>query len=117
MGITASGNLDGNVKGSFRISQLDLYNFGEIGLKGRLVSDGIRIHDPKDSLSAYLGSTTIDLGPYSHDEDEGDEHGEEIHEHVGIKATIDSLVAEYGSSTYIRGRGVRLSAHNSEDRH
>lgn len=115
MGITASGNLDGNVKGSFKISQLDLYNFGNIGLKGRLVSDGIRIRAPKDSLSAYLGSTTIDLGPYSHDEEEGDEHGEESHEHVGIKATIDSLIAEYGASTYIRGRGVRLSAHNSDE--
>ena len=115
LGITASGNLDGKVKGAFRISQLDLYNFGNIGLEGRLVSDGIRIRDPKDSLSAFLGSTTIELGPYSHEENEGDEHGEENHNHVGIQATIDSLFAEYGSSTYIRGRGVRLSAHNSDE--
>jgi hypothetical protein len=115
MGITASGNLDGKVKGSFKVSQLDLYDFGDIGLQGRLVSDGIRIRDPKDSLTAYLGSTTIDLGPYSHEENDGDEHGEEHHHHVGIQATIDSLFAEYGSSTYIRGRGVKLSAHNSEE--
>ena len=115
MDIRASGNLDGKVKGAFKISQLDLFNFDKIGLEGRLVSDGIRLRSPKDSLTAFLGSTTIDLGPYSHTENDGDEHGEEDHHHVGIKATVDSLFAEYGKSTFIRGRGVSLSAHNSEE--
>ena len=116
MDIRASGNLDGKVKGSFRISQLDLYNFDKTGLEGRLVSDGIRLRLPKDSLTAFLGSTNIDLGPYSHTENDDDEHGEEDHHHVGIKATVDSLFAEYGKSTFIRGRGVSLSAHNSEEK-
>ena len=116
MDIRASGNLDGKVNGAFRISQLDIYNFEKIGLQGRLVSDGIRLRAPKDSLDAFLGSTAIELGPYSHQEQDSDEHGEEDHRHVGINATIDSLFAKYGASTFIRGKGVRLSAHNSEEK-
>ena len=120
MDIRASGNLDGKVKGVFRISQLDLYNFGKTGLEGRLVSDGIRVRAPKDSVNAYLGSTTIELGPYSHSEDgheghDGEGHDEKDHNHVGITASVDSLFAEYGKSTFIRGTGIRISAHNTEE--
>ncbi len=110
LGITASGNLDGNLKGGFKLSQLDIYNFGESGLSGRLVSDGIRIRDPKDSINAFLGSTAIELGPFSRHEDEGGNH-----DHVGISASVDSLFAEYGKTTFFRGRGIRLSAHNTEE--
>ena len=110
LGIFANGNLDGNLKGGFRLSQLDIYNFGESSLSGRLVSDGIRIRAPKDSINAYLGSTAIELGPFSHHEEEGEDH-----DHVGISAAVDSLFAEYGKTTFFRGRGIRLSAHNTEE--
>ena len=110
LGITASGNLDGNLKGGFKLSQLDIYNFGESGLSGRLVSDGIRIRDPKDSINAFLGRTSIELGPFSRHDDEGGNH-----DHVGISASVDSLFAEYGKTTFFRGRGIRLSAHNTEE--
>ena len=39
--INARGNLDGNLKGSFRLSQLDLYNFDKIGIQGNLSSNGL----------------------------------------------------------------------------
>ncbi len=102
MGITASGNLDGKVKGTFRPSQLDLYNFSNCGIEGNLVSDGIFIKDQKDSVSAFLGSTSISLG-----NSEGT---------PGISAYIDSLNARYGSSTFIRGTGVKLFACNPEEK-
>ena len=97
MGVTASGNLDGNLKGGFRVSQLDPFNFSYSSLAGRLVSDGIRINDPKDSLSAFLGSTAVSI------------------EEASLKASVDSLFAEYGRTTYFRGRGIRINAHNTEE--
>ena len=103
-GITASGNLDGKLKGGFKLSQLDIYKLGESSLEGRLVSDGIRIRYPKESLNAYLGSTAIELGPL------------ENHKETGLTATVDSLVAEYGKTTYFRGRGIKLSAHNTDEK-
>ena len=115
MDLTARGSLDGNVKGAFRLSQLDIYNFAGIGLTGELRSGGIRIESPSDSLLAFLGSTTISLGPYTHDEDGDEVHGEEEHHHVGLSGTVDSLYAEYGASTFIRGTGIKLAAHNSDE--
>ncbi|MBQ5485949.1 MAG: hypothetical protein IIT69_00705, partial [Bacteroidales bacterium] len=56
-GISARGNLDGNVKGEFKVSELDIYNFSDIGIEAALKSNGIRIYDPKDTLTAYLGKT------------------------------------------------------------
>lgn len=110
LGVRASGNLDGKVKGAFRLSQLDIYNFDRMGITANLVSDGIRIRDPKDSIFAFLGHTTIALGPYT--PAEGDE---EEGNHTALSATIDTLLAEYGKSTFIRGTGVSLAAHNEDE--
>ncbi len=115
LGLTAHGNLDGTVKGGFRLSQLDAFNFSEIGLEGLLESDGIRISVPKDTLSVHIGHTDISLGEFSHAEDGHEAAGEHGHRHTGLSVAIDSLFAEYGASTFIRGTGVRLSAHNSEE--
>ena len=116
LGITVHGNLDGTVKGGFRLSQLDPYNFSELDLEGGLLSDGIKVSVPKDTLAAYIGKTKISLGPFSHDEDEQEMESAHHHHHTGLSADIDSLFAEYGASTFIRGTGLRLSAHNAEER-
>ena len=106
--IEAKGNLDGKVKGSFRLSQLDLYNFDKIGLQGTLDSPGIRIRAFGDTLNAFLGRTSLSLGSLEAEADSASRH-------VGLSAAIDSLSAQYGPSTYFRGRGIRLTARNSEE--
>lgn len=115
LGISVQGDLEGIVEGDFRLSQLGLYNFSEIGLEGLLESNGIKVSVPKDTLFAYLGHTDISLGEFSHAEDGHEAHGEHDHHHAGLSVAIDSLFAEYGTSTFIRGTGIRLSAHNSEE--
>ena len=106
--INARGNLDGNLKGSFRLSQLDLYNFDKIGIQGNLSSNGIRIKAFGDTLNAFLGRTSLSLGPL-------DAEADSASIHVGLSASVDSLSARYGPSTYFRGRGIRLTARNSEE--
>ncbi len=108
--ISARGNLDGNLKGSFRISQLDLYNFDKIGIQGSLTSPGIRVRAFGDTLSAFLGRTAVSLGPLSKTSP-----SDSSSKHVGLTASVDSLSAQYGPSTYFRGRGIRLTARNSEE--
>ena len=115
LGLTAHGDLEGIIEGGFRLSQLDLFNFSEIGLEGLLESNGIQISIPKDTLFAYIGHTDISLGTYSHDEDDHDGHGEHGHKHSGLVVAVDSVFAEYGKSTFIRGTGLSLSAHNAEE--
>ncbi len=116
LGIIAQGNLEGIIEGSFRLSQLDAFNFSDIGLEGLLESDGIRVSVPKDTLFAYIGHTDISLGAFNHPDEDSAIHGESDHRHTGLAVAIDSVLAEYGASTFIRGTGMRLSAHNSEER-
>ena len=116
LGISIHGDLEGIVEGGFRLSQLDLFNFSGIGLEGLLESNGIKISVPKDSLIAYIGHTDISLGAFNHDKDGPEAHAGQDHRHSGLSIKIDSLFSEYGSSTFIRGTGLRLSAHNAEER-
>lgn len=114
LGISVNGNLEGIVEGNFRLSELDAFNFSDIGLEGLLESDGIRVNIPKDTMHVYLGHTDISLGAFNHPEDD-DDHEEGDHRHSGLAVAIDSVLAEYGASTFIRGTGISLSAHNSEE--
>lgn len=115
LGITAHGDLEGIIEGGFRLSQLDAFNFSEMDLEGLLESNGIRFSLPGDSLYAYLGHTDISLGEYSHSEEDADEHEGHDHSHKGLVIAVDSLFAEYGATTFIRGTGLEISAHNSEE--
>lgn len=119
LGVSVHGDLEGIIEGDFRLSQLDAFNFSEIGLEGLLESNGIRISIPKDTLFAYLGHTDISLGAFNHDEDDHDGHdghGGSGHRHSGLSVAIDSMLTEYGASTFIRGTGLTLSAHNTKER-
>lgn len=115
LGINVHGNLEGIIEGGFRLSQLSAYNFSEIGLEGLLESDNIQISIPKDTLFAYIGHTDISLGTFNHEEDGHDSHEDHSHKHSGLVIAIDSVFTEYGASTFIRGTGISLSAHNSEE--
>jgi len=114
LGLTVHGDLKGSVEGEFRLSQLDLFNFSEIGLEGHLESNGIKVNSPQDSLIAFIGHTDIRLGAFDHDEDGHSPTGHN-HRHSGFSVTIDSLFSEYRASTFIRGTDIRLSAHNAEE--
>ena len=115
LSLTAHGDLEGIIEGGFRLSQLDPFNFSEIGLEGLLESNGIQISVPKDTLLAYIGHTDVSLGAFNHEEDDHNEHEESGHRHSGLMVAVDSVFAEYGASTFIRGTGLSLSAHNSEE--
>ena len=115
LGISFHGDLEGIIEGDFRLSQLDPYNFSGTGLEGLLESKGIKVSIPKDTLLAYIGHTDISLGAFNHDEEDQDTHGGDNNQHSGLMVAVDSVFAEYGASTFIRGTGIRLSAHNSEE--
>lgn len=106
--IMAEGQMDGKVRGSFRISELDPWNFSGTGLRGSFSSPGIKINDVRDTLWAHLGKTDFTI-------DELHEDGEDGHSEVGLTATIDTIYAEYGKAMFIRGSGFQIMAHNPEE--
>ena len=100
--VTASGNLDGSLKADLRLSQLQSLSFKGDELEGTLTSNGIRIRDARDSLTAYLGRTKVLLGARSG-------------KTAGLSASVDSLSAVYGLSTFIHGTGLQLLAYPDEN--
>lgn len=62
-GIHASGDLSAELKGSLRMSQMDIYNFGQADLSGTLQSDGIVMKSPEDTVDIAIGSVRITIGP------------------------------------------------------
>ncbi|MGN0202754.1 MAG: hypothetical protein ACI399_07620 [Candidatus Cryptobacteroides sp.] len=100
--LSASGNLDGKIGGGFRLSELDPYNFSGLGLECELQSDGMDILDRRDSIAAHLGRTVASIGRGSDSK-------------TRLSARVDSLFAEYGASTFIRGTGIHFFAHNADE--
>ncbi|MBQ0145266.1 MAG: hypothetical protein KBS78_08900 [Bacteroidales bacterium] len=107
LGFDAHGDLDGRIGGAFKLSQLDPWNFSDLGLNCDIRSNGSDIRDSRDSINAHLGRTAVTLGAYSHSGHESG-HQESSHQHTGLAATVDSLSAEYGASTFIRGSGISI---------
>lgn len=62
-GIQAYGSLSAELKGSLRMSQVDIYNFGQADLTGKILTDGIAIRSPEDTIDINIGSTDISIGP------------------------------------------------------
>ena len=63
LGIDAEGRIDAVLKGNTRASHLDIYNFSQAELTGEVMSEGIKISCPKDTIHLELGKTDIKLGP------------------------------------------------------
>ena len=62
-GIEASGNLHADMKGSIRMSQLNIYNFAQADLTGSITSNSLKIKSPADTIDVSLGSLNIKIGP------------------------------------------------------
>ncbi len=106
-GMTASGAVNAAVSGMVFLSDLDLYNFSRADLDGHITSPGIQFHDQPDSLSVFLDRTDIHLTKSKSDDMA---LGADI---LGVRGRIDSLYAQYGKTTFIRGTDVGLTAQNS----
>lgn len=100
--ISASGRLAGTLSGKIRLSQLNLYQFSESNLRGKLESGGITVDAPRYGLNAFLDHAVLSLGPVPESKDST----------VGLTASIDSLRAVFRDSTFIRGTGLVLAASN-----
>ncbi len=62
-GITAKGDLSADLKGGIRLSQMDIYNFGQADLSGRLASDELVLMSPKDTIDISVRGMSVTLAP------------------------------------------------------
>ena len=97
-GIRASGDVDLELNGKARLSQLNLYSFSKTSLTGHLFSDNLMLAMPDSGLYAIIAKPDIRL--------------ETVNKGVGLVANIDS-VRFSATDTYLQGSGLALTAANS----
>lgn len=103
LGIDAGGDVDFELSGRLRLSQLNLSSITDTDISGRVFSDGLRFSSPADSLYAYAARPEITISTRSGEETGG----------LDISAALDSIRMSSGATTYIMGQGMRLIAKNS----
>lgn len=96
LGIKADGNLDLDVAGQFKLSQLTPQDIHRTKLAAHLTSGGMRVSIPADTLLAYASATDLSLRTTGAS--------------AALKASLDSLRLVGGASTYMMGRKLNASA-------
>ncbi len=108
-GMSAGGAVEAALAGMVMRSDLDLYNFSRADLEGSLISPGLHFTDEPDSLSLFLDRTEIRL---ARSESEDMSLGSGV---LGLRALVDSLHAQYGKTTFIRGTAFGMTAQNAAE--
>ncbi len=62
-GITARGELAAELKGGIRMSQIDMYNFAEADITGRVTGEDICILSPEDTIDIDIEKLELAVGP------------------------------------------------------
>lgn len=105
-GMHAEGNLEAAISGMILVSDIDPYNFSRADLEGFIKSNGITFRNEPDSIFAFLDKTNIKIGKAGKDAVLGADL-------LGLSGTIDSLKATLGTTTFIRGSSISLTAQNA----
>ncbi len=111
-GITAAGTLSANLKGDIRMSQIDIYNFGQADLSGRLYSDGLVVRSPEDTIDIEVRELDINLGPETKVSKIDSSMAVRL---LGINGNIGKADIALKESISIRSRNLSFAAKNSAE--
>ena len=104
--LKASGQVDLELNGTIRQSQMSLYKCSGADLRGKLSGDVVIVEDKRDTISCYLRRPVINLGTMDSAVDAKDRA-------LAATATADSIDFDLGSSLCARGRNILVFAQNS----
>lgn len=111
MNIEASGSLKAHLDGELRMSHLDLYNFSQAQLEGRVEGHELIVRMPEDSIDMNIGNLDFTLGPETKTSKRDSSRTFHL---MGIKGNIDKADIHYGLMK-LSGKDVTISAMNAAD--
>ncbi|MDD5911329.1 MAG: AsmA-like C-terminal region-containing protein [Bacteroidales bacterium] len=112
IGLKAEGKFAACIKGSFLLSQLDIYNFAQAKLEGNADLDGLHVEYQGDSILVDVSSMKMNLSPET--KTLRSDAGKTI-SLLSIAGDVDSTHVRWGNSFVIDGRKVRFNVKNSTD--
>ncbi|MGM9735203.1 MAG: hypothetical protein ACI3ZL_02205, partial [Candidatus Cryptobacteroides sp.] len=110
LNISAGGSLEAAIKGSAKLSQLNMYNFSKADLQGEAVCRNVRVEVPEDSLNIAIDKLEMKLGP---EIKKGRKDPSRTTKLLAVTGTIDSTRISYGNAFEVTGNSVTLTAKNS----
>ncbi len=110
-GIVAEGDLDIDLKGSIRMSQMDIYNFGRASLTGKAVSERLVLKSPKDTIDVDINGMAINISP----ETKTSKQDGSRFKLLSITGTIDKAEISLKDAINIKAEKLDLAAKNSID--
>ena len=111
LGLEAHGQMNAELKGQARLSQLSIYNFSAANLTGHMHGKGISVSMPSDTLEVNISSMNFTLGP---EEKTSRMDSTRKFRLIGIGGSIDTVNVTYGSSLSLNGNGIAISAKNAD---
>lgn len=108
--IQATGNLDAELKGCIRMSQMNIYNFGGADLTGKFVSDGIIFKSQSDTLDITIGATEINIGPETMTSVKNPDNSFRL---LAINGSISKADLDFKNAFSAKGENISFSAKNS----
>ncbi len=110
-GIIAEGDLDLDLKGSIRMSQMDIYNFGLSDLEGQLASGKLILKSPKDTIDVNISDMSVALGPETIKSRRSDSEFRLL----SLKGNIGKAEVSLKEVMKLTAEAIELTAKNSVD--
>ncbi len=110
-GIAATGELYAELKGGIRMSQMDIYNFGQADIAGKIVSEELVINAPKDTIDLTVHGLEISAGP----ETRTSRTDGTTFKMLGITGCIGNAEISLKDALNIKAGELEISAKNSID--
>ena len=110
MNVRAQGTLNAKLKGSARLSELDIYKFSNSGLTGSIEGKDIILQAPDDTVNIVISRMNIGIGPESRTSRKDSSKSFRL---IALTGEIDTTDITYKKALTIKGHGIEFSAKNS----
>ncbi len=111
-GIIAKGELRAELKGGIRLSQMDIYNFGQADLTGSVSSDELVIRSPEDTIDVLIKGMDLGIGPESKTSTVDPTQTFRL---LGISGSVEEADISLKDAFTLKSRLLSFSAKNSVD--
>ena len=109
-GISGTGSLSGSLKGTARLSQLNMAKIGNADIKGDIAINQLRIDDAPDTIKAYIPKGNIKIETKGNKIDGNMKKGARV---LSLDAILDTADVRIKDNMFIRSGKLTILAQNS----
>ena len=109
-GVRAEGDMHAEIKGSVRMSQMDLYNFSKADIMGRVLSEKLVLESPEDTIDIRINGVDISMGPETRT---SRKEPEKTFRLLAVSGSVSGMDISMKERISLRGEEMTFAAKNS----